>query len=330
MEFIKTNYYKLIQFIKDKKKLLICTLIILLIPIILLIITKITPSNRTLTKLNSIASDIEKTNISLGKTTLSKDFNTEVIKTELSSSIVTFKNLKDTLISIEVTEKNINGKDKLIELLDCNLSLCEQSLYFYNNPSSKSLSDKLKLYKKDLDSFKDILNYLNTLGITISLESSTEFFSRTYNYFQSLIQLNIINDITSEKISTFVLKVDDFITYLKEIDGDLKPALENIKENKRDINLLLDDVSKKVNSLNLIKDNLYMISIPEEGNLIYESLIEVVQLYEIYIKTLEETLINDSNNNFSLKDYDNAFSKYSDYKTFLDKLCNDLDIFKRN
>lgn len=333
MEIYKENLNKFIHYLKPKKKLLIVSFLIILVPILLLIITKFTPSSRSIRSINKLSKETYSINSNLQKLITDEGIDSEAVKNELPKYISNLEDTTEKLNKLEVPPTVTTIKEKFNETLKLNSSLYNECLSLYMTPSSSNLSNKLKKYRKTLDDFNNIRNDLSNLRIEdIISNESLNFFDKTYKYFDTLIQVNMMKDISNEKKYEYILKVDNIVVKLKQIDEDLKPALDNIKETNRNFDTLINDVSNKKSIIDNIKNDFYMISVPEEANLVHSKLLETINLYDLYISSMDETLhldIESKENKYKLEeDYKNTFSKYSDFITSLSKLCNDLEYFK--
>lgn len=333
MEIYKEKLTKCIDYLKPKKKLLIIALIVILVPIILLIITKITPSSRSIRNINKLSKEIYSINSNLQKLGASEVIDSETVKNELPKYINNLKDTSSSLTELKVPDSINTIKYKFSETLNYNILLYDECLSMYMSPSSSNLPNKLKKYKKTLDNFNSSRNDLSKLRIKNPIsDEALIFFDKTYKYFDTLIQVNMMKDISSEKKYDYILGIDNIIVKLKEINEDLKPALDDIKENNRNFNTLLNDISNKKSTFDSIKNDFYMLSVPEEASIIHSKLLKTIDLYDSYISSMDENLHLDMESKESTakieENYKDAFSKYTDFITSLNKLCNDLEYFK--
>lgn len=332
MDICKEKLNEFIDYIKTKKVLFSIALIIISIPLILLIITKMTPSSRNIREINKLAKEVSSINATLENSNDSDNVNSETAKNDLSIAIVNLNKVKVSLDALEVSETVTETKIKFNETLDYNIAFCEQALSMYMSQSSPNLDNKLKDYKGALDSFKESNNSLTKLRIeSLMSEDSLELFDKTYKYFDTLIQINIMKDITKEKNSSYMLSTDKLISKFKEIDDDLKPALEDIKENKRDLSVLLTDITNKKSIFENIKNDFYTLSVPEEATELHSSLLQSINTYESYINLIDNTLdsdIDSKDNPKNLDEYEDSFSKYIEFIDSLNKSCKDFESFK--
>ena len=329
----KLNLEKILKYIKNKKKLIIIFLIIMLTPFLLLIITKITPSSRSMTKLNKISKEISSINDTFKDSIEAESINTDSAKNSLSLAIVNLNNIKIPLETMNVPEDVNLAKEQLLNTLNLNISLCEQSLSIFMNPANPKLNDKITQYKTSLDDFKDNNSKLSNFRIKkVISEDSIEFFNKSISYFNTMIKINIMKNINKEKISDYILGIDKISNKFIEIKEDLKPALEDIKKNNRSLYVLIEDLENKNLIFTNIKNDLYSLSIPEDAIKINELLKDTIKCYENYSYSLKDILYKDlkENNELPLSHYDDCFSNYNKFISSLDNFNKNLDLFKRN
>ncbi|MDY6011666.1 hypothetical protein [Clostridium sp.] len=320
------------NYIKTKKLIISILLITISIPLILLFITRLTPSSNDIRKIDKLAKEISSINSTLDKLNDSNNINSKTAQNELSSIINKLNQVKETSNSLEVEEIVFETKNKFNEALNFNIKLCEQALDMYMNQSSASLDTKLKDYKGTLNSFTESNKSLSTFKISnIMSEDSLKFFDKTYKYFDTLIQVNTLKDINKEKNSSYMLSSDKLITKFKEIDDDLKPALEDIKKNNRDLYILLEDIANKKAIFKDIKNDFYMLSVPEDATELHSSLLKSINTYESYINSIEYVVDSDIDSKESpkqLNEYDNSFIKYNEFMNSLKISIKEFQSFK--
>lgn len=322
------------NYIKTKKLIISILLITISIPLILLFITKLTPSSNNIRKINNLAKEVSSINSGLNKLNDSDNINSKTAQNELSSIINKLNEIKETSTSLEVEEIVVETKSKFTEVLNSNIKLCEQALDMYMNQSSASIDTKLKDYKGTLNSFTEKNQSLSQFKIdSIMSEDSLNFFDKTYKYFDTLIQVNTLKDITKEKNSSYMLSSDKLINKFKEIDDDLKPALEDIKKNDRNLYILLEDIENKKSIFKGIKNDFYMLSVPEDATELHSSLSESINAYEAYINSIEYVVDSDINSKEKpkqLNEYDNSFLKYNEFINSLKTSIKKYQGFKEN
>lgn len=328
----KQKISAILNYIKTKKLIISILLITISIPLILLFATKLTPSSNNIRKINKLAKETSLANSELDKLNDSNNINSETAQDELSSVIKNLNEIKEISNSFKVEEIVVDTKNKFTEVLNSNIKLCEQALDMYKNQSSASLDTKLKDYKGTLDSFIEGNKSLSNFKISnIMSEDSLNFFDKTYKYFDTLIQVNTLKDITKEKNSSYMLSSDKLINKFKEIDDDLKPALEDIKKNNRDLYVLLEDISNKKSVFKDIKNDFYMLSVPEDATNLHSSLLKSINSYESYINSIEYVVgsdIDSKENPKQINEYDNSFVKYNEFINSLKISIKEFQSFK--
>ncbi|MCR4943674.1 MAG: hypothetical protein K5986_04305, partial [Clostridium sp.] len=154
-------------------------------------------------------------------------------------------------------------------------------------------------------------------------------------YFSVLISLNRDNDIKTTQKNNYIENLNNCIDSFDKIDEDLEPAINKIREDKRDFNNLIKDIKDKKSTLNTIKNKSYCITIPEGETKSYNLLQDTINYYELYITSLEHSIeaektFTNSDHKLDIEEnYKNSFSKYSDFKDNLKNLRTELDKFNK-
>lgn len=321
--------------IKTNKKLIIGLAIIIILPLLILLCIKLTPTNRNLSKLNDLADKIEDCNLSLRKAISDQTIDTEEAEGALSSGLITLNLIKDDLSNIILSESKQKVKDKTAEILDYNINLYNITLNIIKNPTSKDLSKQYADFTKNYELLLSNYDSLYLLGIKSKFPKDAQtFFENSSLYISSVVKLNREKDIITDQRREYTSTLEECLTSFNAINEDLKPALEKIREDGRSLDVLLTDIREKKSKLNIIKNKSYSITIPVEGNACYEHLEETINSYELYITTLEHSIVIEKSSSNSLDDknikenYTNSFSKYSDFLKSLSLLEKEVGEFK--
>ena len=189
-------------------------------------------------------------------------------------------------------------------------------------------------YTQTYELLKNNYDTLHLLGLDIEFPSEAdEFFTTSTTFINTLIKLNRENDIKVSQKSTYILNLEECIEVLNSINEDLRPALNKIKEDGRSLDTLLKDVKDKRSKFNELKSKTYSFSIPENGNECYQVLQDTLNYYELYITSLEHSIViektsteKDNDDNIDIN-YENSFEKYEDFTDSLKDLKSELDNF---
>lgn len=260
--------------------------------------------------------DEANTNLTDAINKLSIDADLACTKLEESSKII--EEIETLLITIDNNEE---VHACISETVDRTAELYDLSMYLIKHPNDLSDTGKLDKLSSCLNDCRSLYSELNDEhGLDVKFDSNTEtFFENTINYVNTVITLNRDTDIKDSASKDFLLKLDDFTSTLKNMNQDLMPAVNKIREDKRKLDPLLDDISAKKKNLEDIKNKLNLLSIPEDCVHFYNSLKDTLVLYEKYISSFENAVLfekscsnyEESKNDIDKK-YNNAVSKYTD------------------
>ncbi|MDU1078267.1 MAG: hypothetical protein E7A11_13995 [Clostridium sp.] len=316
------------------KKYIIAIICIILLPIVILCAVKLTPSNRNISKLNNIGKKIESCNEKLKDCLDDNGINSDTTKETLTNELIELSNIQSTLDSTNVLDQNKELKTKLSETLEYNINLYQLTLSIIKNPNSTEILQTYNEYTQTYELLKNNYDTLRLLGLDIEFPSEAEeFFTTSTTFINTLIKLNRENDIKVSQKSTYILNLEDCIEVLNYIKEDLRPALAKIREDGRSLDNLLKDVKDKRSKFNELKSKTYSFSIPENGNDCYQVLQDTLNYYELYITSLEHSIVvektsteKDKDDNIDIN-YENSFEKYEDFTDSLKDLKSELDNF---
>lgn len=316
------------------KKYIIAIICIILLPIVILCAVKLTPSNRNISKLNNIGKKIESCNEKLKDCLDDNGINSDTTKETLTNELIELSNIQSTLDSTNVLDQNKELKTKLSETLEYNINLYQLTLSIIKNTNSTEILQTYNEYTQTYELLKNNYDTLRLLGLDIEFPSEAEeFFTTSTTFINTLIKLNRENDIKVSQKSTYILNLEDCIEVLNSIKEDLRPALAKIREDGRSLDNLLKDVKDKRSKFNELKSKTYSFSIPENGNDCYQVLQDTLNYYELYITSLEHSIVvektsteKDKDDNIDIN-YENSFEKYEDFTDSLKDLKSELDNF---
>jgi len=323
--------------IKENQTFIFAIIITILFSLIIVfLISANTGSNKEMKELKKIGEKFNKVNLSFNKNINDLSINSYDTINTLSNSIDQLKEIPVHLSSINPRYENtIRIKFELEKAISNTITLYEHSIYMINNPEKFASDENIS----ELNSYKDdCLSTYNTLsekGINISFSEETlSFFDNIRNYINALIKSNKTQNIINSQKRDFINSLKALIPNLNTLTEDLEPALNKIKEDKRDIQVLITDLENKEEIFKDVQSKSSLTSIPDGYDDYYNSLDEFSKLYEAYLSSFKSALIFDKsyiNQIEKSKDiannYNNVFSKYQDvlasYLKFKE-LLNDL------
>lgn len=320
--------------VKINKKLIIFIASILALSLLVILFINLTPSHKNISALNKISSQIQNCNKDFDDLLNSDGIDMAKTIDTLSNNNIKLDSIKTSLNDIQITNDDSNIKDELITNLDYNTALNNLCLTLLKNPQAEDFTAKYKDYSNTYSMLLDNYSSLNALGINIKFsDNAKNFFDYNSKYFSTLINLNRDKDIKVLQRNNYIASLKDCIETFDKIDEDLEPALNKIREDNRSFDNLLKDVRDKKSTLNEIKNTSYCISIPENGNECFNLLQDTINYYELYITSLEHSIVIEKTSNIEdnkkniEENYENSFSKFSDFQESLKNLRWELDSF---
>lgn len=292
-------------------------------------------SSRAKRNLKYIGNELNNVNVSL-----ESGINDLTIDTNKSYDLLISgsNKLKELLVStsqVEDIDAEISSiKNDLISALNSTVSLYDNCISILSNPKDlKSSADleNFSVFKENCIKDYSILAE-NKIDVDFS-KDTLQFFDNTYNYLNTVIKVNRDSEFQNTQQREFYLQLESFNSKFDSLNEDLMPAINKIREDKRDLQAIVDDLYSKENSYEALKVKILSMSIPNGCMDIYDSLDEYLNMYYIYLKSIKEAVIYEKTcsdiDKFSKeidKNYKNASSKrddvlnaYSNYKNILEK-----------
>lgn len=335
----------MIQLYKKNLKFIIPISTIL---ILLLIVLTVSLKNNDITKLTKISKEILNINTSLKEGVKNNTFDYNLSCDLLRNNLESFNNIRSELNTISLKKSNYEEmRTLLLDYATLNIHLYNSALNILNNQEIEDFAD---LYKNLINNEKNILKaseHLSNSKLNISFPKSADlFFVSLNNYINNLYKSNREKDISASQKLDFLLYTNSVISDFSRLKEDLQTALITIREDKRDLSILLNDISDKHSKFSEIKNKSYSISIPSGAQNCYTSLEDMINSYEVYINSLEssvksEITLNKQNSNTenslsithkSSSDLDekyaDAFDKYSNFISSFDLFQNAISDYK--
>ncbi|SFC82813.1 hypothetical protein [Clostridium uliginosum] len=319
------------------KKLLKILLPLTACIIFILILLTLFIKNNDINKLNKISKNIVHVNASLKFIEKDGVFDSLSASELLQDKKSSLNDLINNLNELKLNNSNLEPlKKDLSNYINLNLNLYDCSLDILNNKNPENFETS---YKKLVDNEKAIListqNFSKTkLSISFPKEANT-FFANLNKYVNNLYKLTREKDIKDEQKRDFILNMNNIYDSFSNLKQDFKPALIKIREDNRDLSVLLYDIKDKKSSFSDIKNKSYSVSIPIGGESCYETLEEMLNSYNSYINSLEQSvkneiaLLNESSSKKNIDDiYEDTFNKYSDFLDYLEAFETAINLYK--
>lgn len=279
-----------------------------------------------------------------------KNLSKEISSINLSMEVLIKNNVIDTELSVNALKKNkeklIEEKNKLEAItptknysnlydtfskgLNNNINLYAQTIAILSTPSGSDINTAFQSLNKFRDDCNEQYQTCRKLGLPIYLENdNVSFFNNATNYINEIIKLKRDHDIKNSQKNDFLISLDKCLLMFSNLNQDLTPAIERVRNENKSLNVIIDDVNKKIVEFDAIKNDYYSLTIPEQGLECFNKLGELFSLYDNYINELLIALKEESeNNNKDNENYDNALERYKTLQTSLDEFYKIYDKYK--
>lgn len=322
----------LIAILKKHKTLVISTIaavFIICISLFLLVFnSKDFKAKRELTK---ISKELNNINLSLSDSVDDLSIDTSKSSSNLSEGLTSLRELSLRVSEVNATYiKNSDIKDALSTSVDSTINLYDTSLNLLASPGSITSNDILTNFDDLKNQCISDYEILSAKGVNVRFSNSTlSFFNNYYGYLNTLVKINRDSQFKDSIEKEFVYKLESFkndFTYLNE---DLTPAINKIKEDNRDLEVIIDDIYKKEKLYEYLEETLSRISVPEGRMDTYETLKEYLNAYNPYLIAIKEAVILDKTTDNKEEDinkkYKEASSKRENLLTTFEGFINKLN-----
>ncbi|MBW6410431.1 hypothetical protein [Clostridium weizhouense] len=316
---------------KSLKILITLTISIMFIIVLFTLFLK----NKDLNKLNQASKNIVHLNSSLKSKEKDGTFDSSSACKLLNSNKSSLDKSIANLNTLKLNDKNLETlKNQLYDYSKLNFKLYNSSLAILNNENAENFE---KLYEDLIKSEKDVLlatDNLSKKGLAISFPKEANiFFSNINRYVNGLYKNNREKDIYDEQKRDFICTMNEILNDFTSLQEDFRPAISKIREDNRDLSILLCDINNKRSSFNDIKNKSYSVSIPVGTDKCYESLEEMLNSFESYINSFERNVKTEFNLSSNKKDnieslYEDTSNKYLDFLECLDTFKTSIYSYK--
>ena len=275
--------------------------------------------------------ELSEINLSLKKCINGVTINSKSASSILNDNLKQLKELKEKVSAVVIANNNTpNIIPKLISCIESTENLysyCIDVLSYTSNLSTSEITSEILILKENCEkSYDDLSPY--GFYLTFPEESET-FLDNLIGYLNTLEKLNKEESIKTTQYNAYIEKLTKCSNEFYEILDDLEPAINLIRKESRSLDIILNDIKEKENTLETIKKDFNYSSIPEGCMSYYNSLNNTFTLYSTYLNSLKVAVIYEKsspsyeeNKETIDKNYDNAYSKYDDVKTSFESLLN--------
>lgn len=275
--------------------------------------------------------ELSEINLSLKKCINGVTINSKSASSILNDSLKQLKELKEKVSSVVIANNNTpNIIPKLISCIESTENLynyCIDVLSYTSNLSISEITSEILILKENCQkSYDDLSPY----GFYLTLpEESETFLDNLISYLNNLEKLTKEESIKTTQYNSYIENLTKCSNDFYEILDDLEPAINLIRKENRSLDVILNDIKEKENTLETIKKEFNYSSIPEGCISYYNSLNNTFTLYSTYLTALKIAVIYEKsspsyeeNKEVITNNYDNAYSKYDDVKTSFESLLN--------
>lgn len=326
-------------YFKSNSNFIICLTICLIITSTCMVLINIKSNFKSTTTSTNISTyalvcnNINSINSSINNCVADTSININSASSLLTNAINDLNNCKIPLSG--ASDNNTALVNDLINSIESTNNLytyCLNYISTYEETSVDQLVTDLEPLKNAcFDSYNKISDY----GLSLNYDNNIDKFLYAFvSYYSKLNQLKIETQIKNNQITSFKITMQNICNDFSKLFENLQPAIERIRDENRSFDVLLEDLNYKEESLNSIKKDFNNISIPEGYLSSYNNLNDIFTLYSSYLNSLRTAIIYErssssykNNKEIIDKNYNNAYSKYSNSKEHFSNFLSELENF---
>ena len=237
--------------------------------------------------------ELSEINLSLKKCINGVTINSKSASSILNDNLKQLKELKEKVSAVVIANNNTpNIIPKLISCIESTENLysyCIDVLSYTSNLSTSEITSEILILKENCEkSYDDLSPY--GFYLTFPEESET-FLDNLIGYLNTLEKLNKEESIKTTQYNSYIEKLTKCSNEFYEILDDLEPAINLIRKENRSLDVILNDIKEKENTLETIKKDFNYSSIPEGCMSYYNSLNNTFTLYSTYLNSLKVAVI---------------------------------------
>lgn len=251
------------------------------------------------------------------------------LKSVFAESLLSLNSLLE--IVNEHYNENTEYKNLIITSIYSNIYFYDACVETLNNRSELNSSYELNKFSSLKDScINNYKNLLDFFGFDFNFANNMEeTFDSYYISLNILIKENRDKAFKEKQKKEFIKHLETLNKSLSSMNEDLMPAILRIREEKRNLSVILDDIKTKEETFYKIKSNIVSIAIPDGCIEYYTLFSEYLNIYEIYLSNIKASVIfehslDDYNKNSKNVDkhYKNSSSKRNDVIISYDSYMN--------
>jgi len=204
-------------------------------------------------------------------------------KVEIEGMINNLLKIKNSVDSLNPSEKYKESKNNLSSGLNSNIYIYKQIQQIVNNPQAKDGDAALVDLKRYKDECVKYYSLINLKGVTISLSNKAIIFIDNTNYYlEEAIKIRKKNEIAQGLSLDFLNAIDEIVSSLLPIKIDYEPYAVMARDGKLNEALAKIDGNKTI--FDGIKSKLTKITVPSSGIPLFKSLNKTLNTEGSYIQ----------------------------------------------
>lgn len=241
--------------------------------------------------LNTKIEEIDQINHALSNSLYDKNIKIDTLKPIFIENLSRLSKLKVELQNYEIDSKYKSTLLHIEEGVNNNILFFTQIQAIMNNPKSKDIEQS----SMALSNYKDIcLKHYNDVALAkLNIKDSINSINKSYDSINSIIKAQRDSDISFSQNSDFIHNIEDILSRFMPLTEDMGPSIEKCRSGEYSFEVVLNDIDKSALTFEDIRKEYLGLTVPLKCINTYNSLKEVMDIFELYLKDLRISVNNE-------------------------------------
>ncbi|WP_055668796.1 hypothetical protein [Desnuesiella massiliensis] len=269
--------------------------------------------------------EVNEINHTLSNILYDKNIKIDTLKPIFIENLSRLSKLKTEFQNYKIDSKYKSTLLHIEEGINNNILFFTQIQAIMNNPKSKDIEQS----SMALSNYKDTcLKHYNDIALAkLNIKDSVTSINKSYESINNIVKAQRDSDISFSQNSDFIHNIEDILSRFMPLTEDMEPAIEKCRAGEYSFEVVLNDIDKSTLAFEDIRKEYLGLTVPLKCINTYNSLKEVMDIFELYLKDLR---ISVNNERIKTKDasldkstlasvYENPIGKFEDLQDSLER-----------
>lgn len=241
--------------------------------------------------LNTKIEEINEINHTLSNSLYDKNIKIDTLKPIFTENLSRLSKLKIEFQHYKIDSKYKSTLLHIEEGINNNILFFTQVQAIMNNPKSKDIEQS----SMALNNYKDtcLKQYTSVELAKLNIKDSINSINKSYESINNIIKAQRDSDISFSQNSDFIHNIDDILSRFMPLTEDMGPTVEKCRSGEYSFEVVLNDIDKSALVFEDIRKEYLGLTVPLKCINSYNSLKEVMDIFELYLKDLRISVNNE-------------------------------------